>query len=307
MPLVLAQGSPIFHSSCEGELGIALESCRANLPHLGLCPVANIPLQGRQGSRGCIPDSPGESGLVSSGSKELRSPLESRRPGIGFLSRVDWEIGVLRNVAPPWRPRLKFLRETGLMLRWDGKVGNPFQIKQGNRSSCRDQEGRRGSEEVVLGNVGVPLEGGRYVAELCGSHQGFQVPFRPSRQNLGLSLRCLRGKGLHLAILGNHLVFLEFRRDYRVTMGNSGCFLCWAREVQSSIRVARESWKLLPSDCRANRPHIGLCSETNVSLHGRQGSRGCIPDSPGESGLVSSGSKELRSPLESRLVSLEAP
>ena len=26
MPLVLAQGSLIFHSSCEGELGIALES-----------------------------------------------------------------------------------------------------------------------------------------------------------------------------------------------------------------------------------------------------------------------------------------
>ena len=26
LPLVLAQGSPIFHSSCEGELGIALES-----------------------------------------------------------------------------------------------------------------------------------------------------------------------------------------------------------------------------------------------------------------------------------------
>ena len=24
-PLVLAQGSPVFHSSCEGELGIALE------------------------------------------------------------------------------------------------------------------------------------------------------------------------------------------------------------------------------------------------------------------------------------------
>ena len=26
MPIVFAQGSPIFHSSCEGELGIALES-----------------------------------------------------------------------------------------------------------------------------------------------------------------------------------------------------------------------------------------------------------------------------------------
>ena len=28
---------------------------RANRPHLGLCPEANVPLQGRQGSRGCIP------------------------------------------------------------------------------------------------------------------------------------------------------------------------------------------------------------------------------------------------------------
>ena len=29
--------------------------------------------------------------------------------------------------------------------------GNPFQTTQGNRLSCRDQEGRRGSEEAVLG------------------------------------------------------------------------------------------------------------------------------------------------------------
>ena len=34
----------------------------------------------------------------------------------------------------------------------DRKVGNPFQTKQGSRPSCRDQEGRRGSEEVVLEN-----------------------------------------------------------------------------------------------------------------------------------------------------------
>ena len=26
LPLVLAQGSPFFHSSCQGELGVALES-----------------------------------------------------------------------------------------------------------------------------------------------------------------------------------------------------------------------------------------------------------------------------------------
>ena len=39
--------------------------------------------QGRQGSRGCIPGSPGESGLVSRGSQGLRSPLESRRGSLG--------------------------------------------------------------------------------------------------------------------------------------------------------------------------------------------------------------------------------
>ena len=44
-----------------------------------LCPQHSSPLQGRQGSRGCIRDSPEELGLISRGSKGLRSPLESRR------------------------------------------------------------------------------------------------------------------------------------------------------------------------------------------------------------------------------------
>ena len=93
---------------------------------------------------------------------------------MGFLSRGDREIGVLRNVEAPTRPRLECRRETGLILRCHRKVGNPFQTKQGNRPSCRDQEGRRGSEEVVLENIGVPLEGDRYVREHCASHQGCQ-------------------------------------------------------------------------------------------------------------------------------------
>ena len=61
--------------------------------------------------------------------------------------------------------------------------------------------------------------------------------------------------------------------------------MCWPREVQSSIRVAKESWGFLSSDCRANRPHLGLCPEASVPLQGRQGSRGCIPDTPGETGI----------------------
>ena len=37
------------------------------------------------------------------------------------------------------------------VLRCAGKAGNPFQTTQGNHLSCRDQEARRGSEEVVPG------------------------------------------------------------------------------------------------------------------------------------------------------------
>ena len=72
------------------------------------------------------------------------------------------------------------------------------------------------------------------------------------------------------------MVFLELRRDSRVTTGNSGCLLCWPREVQSSIRVAKESWGLLSSDCRANRPHLGLCPEASVPLQGRLGRQGSV-------------------------------
>ena len=42
---------------------------------------------------------------------------------------------------------------------------------------------------------------------------------------------------------------------------------------------------MLSSDCRANRPHLGLCPEANVTLQGRPVSRGCIPDAPGETGI----------------------
>src|SRR5574337_1137647 len=137
-----------------------------------------------------------------------------RCPGIGFLSRGDWEIGVLRNVEPPTRPRLECLRETGLILRCDRKVGNPFQTKQGSRPSRPDQEGRKGSEEGVPENLRVPLEGDRDFGELCGSHQGCQVPFRPPIPNVGLLLRRCSGKGLHLAMTGEPRGFSRVRAGF---------------------------------------------------------------------------------------------
>ena len=51
-------------------------------------------------------------------------------------------------------------------------------------------------------NLSVPLEGDRDFGELCGSHQGCQVPFRPPIPNVGLLLRRCSGKGLHLAMTG---------------------------------------------------------------------------------------------------------
>ena len=77
--------------------------------------------------------------------------------GIGFSSSADREIRVFQHVAPPTRLHLQIPRETGLILRCSGKVGNPFQTKQGNRPSFRDQEERRGSDEVVPGTSVFPL------------------------------------------------------------------------------------------------------------------------------------------------------
>ena len=85
---------------------------------------------------------------VATSSTGLRS---KRGPGIGYLSRVDQEIGVFRKVAPSTMLSLEFPRETCLILRCDGKVGNPFQTKQRNGPSCRDQKGIRGSDDVVPG------------------------------------------------------------------------------------------------------------------------------------------------------------
>ena len=84
---------------------------------------------------------------------------------------------MFRNAEAPTRPRLECPCETGLILRCDRKVKNPFQTKQGSRPSCRDQEGRRGSEEVVPENLGVPLQGDRYAGNFVGRIKGAKYRF----------------------------------------------------------------------------------------------------------------------------------
>ena len=137
-------------------------------------------------------------------------------------------------------------------------------------------------------------------------HQGCQVPFRISRENVGFLLRRCSRKGPHLTMTGEPHGFSQVVAGFSSYYGELREPVMLPQGSPISIRVERGSWGLLSSHCRASRPHLGLCPETNVPLQGRNGSRGCIQDSPGESGLISSGSKELCSPLESRRVCLEA-
>ena len=63
-PLV-GPGKPKLPLGVRGKAGgCARVTAGPKRPHLRVCPGPNFPLQGRQGSRGCIPGSPGESGLA---------------------------------------------------------------------------------------------------------------------------------------------------------------------------------------------------------------------------------------------------
>ena len=137
-------------------------------------------------------------------------------------------------------------------------------------------------------------------------HQGCQVPFQISRGNVGFLLRGCSRNGPHLTMTG------EPRGFSRVVVG----FLSYDVKFREplvlpqgspiSIRVATGSWGLLSSHCMANRPHLGFCLENPCSSPMATGISCYIQGSPGDSGLVSSGSKEFRSPLQLPRVSLGA-
>ena len=65
----------------------------------------------------------------------------------------------------------------GLILRCAGKAGNPFQTTQGNRHSCRHQEGRRGSDEVVPGPSVFPSREPSMSGNCCGRIKGVKYRF----------------------------------------------------------------------------------------------------------------------------------
>ena len=133
------------------------------------------------------------------------------------------------------------------------EAGNPFQTTQGNRLSCRDQEGIRGSEEAVLGpSVFTSREPG-VLGDFWGSQEGCQGPFHPSGRNRGLPLSRRGGQGPHLA------KSWEPRGFARVAAG----FSSYAGDLSLPLGLALGS-PIFPSGCEG---------KLRVALESLQGRR----------------------------------
>ena len=106
----IGPGKSNLQFDLQGRAGdCSLVTAVQNRPHLGLCLGHNVPLQGRQGSRGCIPNSPGESGLVSREAKD--SALLSSRTGY-FLDPTEWPKGSQYS-CEVWREDQELLSRSG--------------------------------------------------------------------------------------------------------------------------------------------------------------------------------------------------
>ena len=120
---------------------------------------------------------------------------------------------------------IQFQCERGLPLRCEGNVGIPFQTKQGKRPSGRDQWGERTQIKLCQETCCSSR-----VRPLCVEHfelnQGCKVPFRNTRGNGGILLRCCSVKGSHLAMPGEPRGFSRVGQNSPVTTVTSGSLSC---------------------------------------------------------------------------------
>ena len=96
-------------------------------------------------------------------------------------------------------------------------------------------------------------------------HQGCQVLFRISRGNVGFLLRHYSGNGPHLTIMGEPHGFSRVVAGLPSYDRELSKPLMLPQGSPISIRVVSGSWGLLLSHCRANRPHLGFCPESQCS------------------------------------------
>src|SRR5574341_1084163 len=185
-------------------------------PRLGSRHGTPLASRGVPGERGHLSSCIWNLGLFPDDARASHCPFvltsftgwtSERCPGIGFFSRGDREIGVLRNVEAPTRPRLECRRETGLILRVDspalsGRSGTPSRQSRGVDPPVEIRRGE-GAQRQWCRKTSVFLSREtRMPGKFVGTHQGCQVPFRPPIPNVGLVLRRCSGKWLNLAMTG---------------------------------------------------------------------------------------------------------
>ena len=78
---------------------------------------------------------------------------------------MDGDIGVFSNGGTTPGVPLQFQGETSLLLKCDGNIGIPLQIKQGNGPLSGNEEGKPGLFLSCGGKLGVPLEWSRACRE----------------------------------------------------------------------------------------------------------------------------------------------
>ena len=199
-----------------------------------------------------------------------------------FLSSGDWDLGIAFQFHPGSQASSRVeAKNSTLLLSCDGYLLEPIEWPKGSQASC-----------VVL----------RGDSELLS---------RPCRKRRASSLddgailwffSSCRGKGPHLTLMEEPCGFSRVVAGFSSYDDEHREPLMLPQRNSISFRVARGSWGLFSRHCRACRPHLGLCPETPCSSPVATGISGLHSMFTGESGLISSGSKELCSLLDGYLL-----
>ena len=177
--------------------------------------------------------------------------LPSKRcPGIGFLSRAYREIIVFWHVAPPASYVSNFLVRPASSLGAPERSGTPSRHSRGIDTPVAITRGE-GAQMKWFREPRCSFRVRPVCRGILRLHQGCQVPFRTSRQNVGLLLSRCSGQGPHLALMRDPRGFSRVSAGFSSYDVEFRLPIVLAREVQSSIRFARESWRLLSSNCSA--------------------------------------------------------
>ena len=169
-------GKPKLPFELRGKAGgCARVTAGPKRPHLGVCPGPNSPLMGRKGSRGRTPDSAGESGLTSRGSKGVRSPLEPCRGSLGAHRLASRESSFLFSLERGLGIALQARQEKkALTSRGRGHLRGFLELR---RPWGLSHKARRGSQEPLV------------------RHQGSQVSMGEARGSASLLSSPGRGLG----------------------------------------------------------------------------------------------------------------